>query len=383
MRCLFYVLYDKIKLISYLEEHMISTQIIKNCLEELHIITKVDFAIYGVEGIEIYNTLENSDIQKSVILGFIDSPADSQVVGNCHLLKLYDEEELIYVIASLGEDDMAHMAGKIAVSQIKMLLQAYKEKFDRNNFIQNLLMDNMLLVDVYSRAKKLRIETDIRRVVFIVESGKEREAGVSELLKNMFTVQNGDFVAEIDEKNDIVVKALSPTDDEDDIKLIAQSIVDTVGAEAMVDVRVGYGTVVSEIKDVSKSYKEAMMAIDVGKIFYANRKVNAYNSLGIGRLIYQLPSSLCQMFIEEIFGDNDPANFDDEIVATVYKFFENSLNVSETSRQLFIHRNTLVYRVEKLKSLTGLDVRIFDDALTFMIAMMVYNFLKYLEEENK
>ena len=170
---------------------------------------------------------------------------------------------------------------------------------------------------------------------------------------------------------------------------MAQSFVDTISAEAMTNVRVAYGTIVQELKDVSKSYKEAMMAIAVGKIFYAEKRVNSYATLGIGRLIYQLPTNLCKIFMEEIFGDTDPGSLDDEIVSldaetlfTIQRFFENNLNVSETSRQLFIHRNTLVYRVEKLQKATGLDVRTFDDALTFKIAMMVYDYMCYLEAQN-
>ena len=168
-----------------------------------------------------------------------------------------------------------------------------------------------------------------------------------------------------------------------EIEQTAQTIVDMMSTEAMMNVRVAYGTVVQELKDVSKSYKEAMMALDVGKIFYVEKKVNSYNSLGIGRLIYQLPANLCKIFIEEIFGDNDPGDFDEEIVTTVNKFFENNLNVSETSRQLFVHRNTLVYRVEKLQKSTGLDVRTFDDALTFKIAMMVYSYMRYQDSAGK
>ncbi len=362
---------------------MVSTQILKNCIEELNAITKVDMAVYDSEGIELVNTSGSDILSSEVVRSFILSPADSQVVSNNHLLKVYDEEELAYIIVASGDADGGYTTGRIAVSQIKMLQMAYKEKFDRNNFIQSLLMDNLLLVDVYSRAKKLHIKVDTPRVVYIIETGIEKDRVVSELLKNMFAVQNGDFVTAIDETNVIVVKALETSMNDSDIYAIAQSIVDTVSAEAMVNVRVGYGTVAEEIKDVSKSYKEAMMAVDVGKIFYADRRVNSYNSLGIGRLIYQLPPNLCQMFIEEVFGNNDPSSFDEEIVSTVYKFFENSLNVSETSRQLFIHRNTLVYRVEKLKSMTGLDVRIFDDALTFMIAMMVYNYMRYLGNDKE
>lgn len=360
---------------------MLSTQVLKNCIEELHGITKIDMCVYGGDGELLANTLQESIVDVEVVKSFISSPADSQVVSNNHLMKVFDDEELSYVVVAAGGVENSFMAARIAVSQIKMLMLAYKEKFDRNNFIQNLLMDNLLLVDVYSRAKKLHIDTSLPRVVYVVESGKEKDSVLTELLKHMFTVQSGDFVTAVDENSVIVVKVLEKPDDNDEIYRIAQSIVDTVNSEAMINVRVGYGTVAPEIKDVSKSYKEAMMAVDVGKIFYADRKVNSYNSLGIGRLIYQLPPNLCHMFIEEIFGDNDPATFDEEIVSTVYKFFENSLNVSETARQLFIHRNTLVYRVEKLKSITGLDVRVFDDALTFMIAMMVNSYLRYLDSQ--
>lgn len=361
---------------------MVSSGILKNCIEELYSITKTDMSVYDADGMELISVGNNRDVDKEVMMSFIGSPADSQVIGNNHLLKVYDDLELAYVIAVTGDTDNAYTVGRIAVSQLKLLLSAYKEKYDKNTFFQSLLMDNLLLVDVYNKAKKLRIEVSCPRVVYIVETLGEKDSIVSELLKGMFSTQAGDFVTAVDEENVILIKSLDNNYNADEIKGIAESIVDTINAEAMVNVRVGYGTVVNELKDVSKSYKEAMMSVDVGKIFYAERKVNSYSSLGIGRLIYQLPVNLCQMFIEEIFKENDPSTFDEEIVSTVYKFFENNLNVSETSRQMFIHRNTLVYRVEKLKTITGLDVRVFDDALTFMIAMMVYNYMRYLESEN-
>ncbi len=195
----------------------------------------------------------------------------------------------------------------------------------------------------------------------------------------MFTSQIGDYITSVDESNVILIKSLMPEDAYDRLDQIADTIVDMMNMEAMLNVRVSYGTIVGELKDVSKSYKEAKMALDVGKIFYAEKKVTAYNTLGIGRLIYQLPINLCKIFIEEIFGDNVPSELDDETLSTINKFFENNLNVSETSRQLFVHRNTLVYRIEKLEKSTGLDIRTFDDALTFKIALMVVNYMKYLD----
>ena len=295
------------------------------------------------------------------------------------MLKIVDEGELIYILVARGNNDEVYLVGKIAVSQIQQLLVAYKERLDRYNFFQNLLMDNLLLVDVYNRAKKLHIETAMPRVVYIIEMKEDKENTAAEFLKGMFSSQMGDFITAIDESSVILIKALEPADKAAQLEQTAQTIVDMMSTELMMNVRVAYGTVVQELKDVSKSYKEAMMALDVGKIFYVEKKVNSYGSLGIGRLIYQLPANLCRIFIDEIFGESDPGEFDEEIVSTVNKFFENNLNVSETSRQLFVHRNTLVYRIEKLEKSTGLDVRTFDDALTFKIAMMVYNYMKYLD----
>ena len=328
------------------------------------------------------STFDNEEVTGDMIRYFIASPADSQVIGIHHLLKVSEEGELLYALVARGSGDESYMVGKIAVSQLLQLQSAYKERFDRNNFFQNLLMDNLLLVDVYNRAKKLHVEVAVPRVVLLVEADKEKDSTIAELLRGMFSSQSGDFVTAVDENNVILIKSLEPEEGYEEIHQVAQSIVDTISAEAMTNVRVAYGTIVQELKDVSKSYKEAMMAIDVGKIFYAEKRVNSYATLGIGRLIYQLPTNLCKIFMEEIFGDTDPGSLDDEIVSTAYKFFENNLNVSETSRQLFIHRNTLVYRVEKLQKATGLDVRTFDDALTFKIAMMVYDYMCYLEAQN-
>ena len=361
-------------------ERMISTQILENCIEELRTITRVNLAVFDLEGAEVVSTFECSDISSDILRGFIQSPADSQVIGMNHLLKSVDEGELIYVLVARGNNDEAYMVGKIAASQIRQLMTAYKERFDRNNFFQNLLLDNLLLVDVYNRAKKLHLEVSVPRVVYIVETQQGKDNAASELLKGMFSSQSGDFVTAVDESRVILIKSLDESDGAEQVEQIAETIVDMMSTEAMLNVRVAYGTVVQELKDVSKSYKEATMALDVGKIFYVEKKVNSFGSLGIGRLIYQLPANLCRIFISEIFGDNDPGEFDEEIVSTVNKFFENNLNVSETSRQLFVHRNTLVYRIEKLQKSTGLDVRTFDDALTFKIAMMVYNYMKYLDQ---
>ncbi|MDE6882259.1 MAG: helix-turn-helix domain-containing protein [Lachnospiraceae bacterium] len=362
---------------------MISSQVIRSSIEELRAISKVDLCVWDLEGKVVASTFDAEEITSALIEGFVQSPADSQVIGMHHLLKVLDEDEVLFILDARGSSEEAYMLGRIAVSQLQHLIIAYKERYDRNNFFQNLLLDNMLLVDIYNRAKKLHIEAAVPRAVFLVETDKEKEKEkdftATELLNGMFSTQVGDYITAVDESNVILIKELLPEDDYTRLEQVASTIVDMMNMEAMMNVRVAYGTIVGELKEVSKSYKEAKMALDVGKIFYAEKKVSAYNTLGIGRLIYQLPINLCRIFIDEIFGSNVPSELDDETLTTINKFFENNLNVSETSRQLFVHRNTLVYRIEKLEMSTGLDIRTFEDALTFKIALMVVSYMKYLD----
>ena len=358
---------------------MIANQIIQTSIDELHNITKIDLCVMDLDGMVLASTFDTEEIKPQDVHAFAESAADSQAIKGYHFFKVYDERQLENILATKGDNDDSYMIGKVAVSQLQNLIIAYKERYDKNNFIQNLILDNLLLVDIYNRAKKLRIPIEARRIVYMVETKYEKDSNAIETLKSMFSNRNGDFVTAVDEKSIILVKELKETDGQEELDTLANTLVDMLNTEAMTQVRVSYGTVVNEIKEISKSYKEAKMALDVGKIFYSEKTVVGYSSLGIGRLIYQLPMSLCEMFMNEVFHGTTPDSFDEETLVTINKFFENNLNVSETSRQLYVHRNTLVYRLEKLQKSTGLDIRVFDDALTFKIALMVVNYMKYMK----
>lgn len=358
---------------------MISNQVLQNTIEGLKAITRIDICVMDTEGKSVATTFLNADEYENAVLAFVDSPADSQVLHGYQFFKVYEENQLEYVILVRGDSDDVYMVGKLAAFQIQNLLIAYKERYDKDNFIKNLLLDNLLLVDIYNRAKKLHIEADVRRVVFIIETKQEKDTNALETVRGLFSGRKNDFITAVDEKNIILVKELKPSETYEDMNKTAKIILDMLNSEAMAQVHVAFGTIIQEIKDVSRSYKEAKMALDVGKIFYSDRNVVAYGNLGIGRLIYQLPMPLCKMFIKEIFDGKSPDDFDDETLTTINKFFENSLNVSETSRQLYIHRNTLVYRLDKLQKSTNLDLRVFEDAITFKIALMVVKYMKYVE----
>ncbi|MDD6551432.1 MAG: helix-turn-helix domain-containing protein [Lachnospiraceae bacterium] len=361
---------------------MITNQILQKTIEGMNAITKVNFVITDPEGIALATTVSEVSEFGKPAAEFAESPAESQVIGGRQFFKVYDEKSLEFILISMSDDEeKAQLMGKVTALQLSELTVAYKERFDRDNFIKNLLLDNMLLVDIYNRAKKLHIEANALRIVMVVKLEGDKRGDELEKVRNLFSSHSSDFVTAVDEDSIIIVKRLN-ADSYDEVEETAQSILELLGDRDGESIRVSYGTVIRDIKDVSRSYKEATMALDVGKVFFSDKQVIAYSVLGIGRLIYQLPLPLCRMFIGEIFGDKSPDDFDEETLTTIDKFFENSLNVSETSRQLYIHRNTLVYRLDKIQKSTGLDLRKFDDAITFKIAMMVVEYMKYMEEQD-
>lgn len=360
---------------------MAYNQMLQTTIEGVKSIARTDLCLMDTEGNVIAATSEDAQQYRESVLTFVQSPAEIQVVQGYQYFKIMDAGSLEYVLLIRGDGDDMYTIGKLVAFQIQNVLSAYKEKYDKENFIKNVLLDNMLLVDIYNKAKKLHIEAEAKRLVFVIETNRHRDNHAMEIVKSLFTGRHGDFITAVDEESIILVKSLEQKEEYDAMYQLAKTIVDLLNTEAMINAKIAYGTIVNNIKVISRSYNEAKLALDVGKIFYDEKSVIAYNRLGIGRLIYQLPIPLCKMFIEEIFPATTPDEFDEETLLTIRKFFDNSLNVSETARQLYIHRNTLVYRLEKVNKATGLDLRVFEDAITFEIALMVVRYMHYMEKK--
>ena len=359
---------------------MISDQVIRSCIEEVRDIAGIELAVIDTDGKLVAKTAQAA-VSDEEAARFLDSEEDEAEIGESLFIRVKDEDDTAYVLVS-GGGKKDRTSARLAAASLRNLIRAYKDKIDRNSFFQDLLLDNLLLVDIYNRAQKLHIDPLLKRCVYVIEPTGSRENSLMEMVRELFYTEAGDHVTAVDENHIIVIKAVGD-DTEEGLRETADMLVEMARSEAMSDVRVAYGTVTDDIKGVSSSYKEARMALEVSRIFYPLKRCIEYGNLGVGRLIYQLPVSLCRLFIKEIFGDDIPEEIDDEILTTVNRFFDNSLNVSETSRQLFIHRNTLIYRIEKLQKLTGLDVRVFDDALTLKIALMVVNYLKHAGNSEK
>lgn len=361
---------------------MLSNQVLQHALDELRAITRVDLCVMDLEGKAMASTFGGQDIPREAVCSFANSPADSQAAYGYHFFKIFDDQEPVSVLISRGAKEDASMIGKVAVCQIQNLLTAYRERLDRNHFMRNLLTERLPSGDVYHQAGKLHIALRARRVVFIIETRNGQDGAVLETLKSLFANRPKDFILPMDEKTIVLVRELAEAEAYETCREAAGMVRDMLNSEVMSAVRVAYGEEAKELKAVPRSFQEAKIALEVGKIFYAQRDTISYGSLGIGRLIYQLPLPLCERFMGEIFGERLPEALDEEILSVVHPFFENNLNVSETARQLYVHRNTLMYRLEKIQKSTGLDIRMFEDAMTFQIALMVVSYMKYMKNQD-
>lgn len=358
---------------------MVSNQIVQNVLVEIATITNVNAAIYGSDGRAVAVKGDMSGIDEREVVAFILSGDAANDNGSFYINRICQEGETEFISVVRKDSDNSLMASKLIAVQMEGLMLAYKEKMDKDSFIKNLLLDNLLQIDIFNRSRRLHIEFKEPRAVFIIKSDGNEQLPIHELLKQIVSANADDFITGTDENNQIVVHAVkNKAERDEELRDYAESMLKAI-SDAGMDADIAYGSIVEELKDVSKSYKEARLAHDVRSIFYEDRKIISFSGLGIGRLIYQLPINLCRMFIKEIFGGRTLDEFDEETLTTINKFFENNLNVSETSRQLFIHRNTLVYRLDKLQKQTGLDLRVFEDAITFKIALMVVKYIDYMD----
>ena len=285
-----------------------------------------------------------------------------------------------YAVFVNGRDSAAHCICVLAAVAMSEAKTNYEEKHDRSAFIKNIISDNILPGDVYVRAKELHFSADVSRIVFLVRQNDKTDVSAVEVLQNLFPDRQKDFVLCISETDLVVIKEMTGSFESEDLYAIAESIEKAMFRELGVKTVVGIGTAAKHLRELADRYKEAQVAIEVGKVFDDDKSIINYENLGLGRIVYQLPTTLCEMFLSEVFKKNPIEALDQETLYTINKFFENNLNVSETSRKLFVHRNTLVYRLEKIKKLTGLDLREFDHAIIFKVALMVK---KYLNSQNR
>ena len=344
------------------------TQLKKDIKRVIGVIDDSEAIIACSDESRIGNTVDN-------IYTVFDYSGETKCIGGFSYKKIETFNKTEYLIFCEGDDEIAANACALMGVHFLTLKQYYDEKYDRNSFVKNIIMDNILLGDVLYRTRELHLSVEAKRVVYLVRLANLSENNVIDVLQGLFPDKKRDFVIRIDDHDMVVIKEFDDDASAEKSMQIAQTIFDTLSAEEMVSISVGVSTVVDTIQELGQAYRESRIALEVGKVFDTEKSVISYDNLGIGRLIYQLPTTLCELFLNEVFKKESINVLDSETIYTIQKFFENNLNVSETSRKLFVHRNTLVYRLDKIKKLTGLDLREFDDAIIFKVAMMVNKYL--------
>ena len=350
---------------------------LQKCMEDWKQISGLDFCLLSEDNSVFVATGERRIPSAGKLEDFRNGDALCTANASCCLYKVMDRDELLYILIVWGSGESTSTIGELAVCQIRSLIEAYSEKNDKNAFMQKLLLGSYSEVETFNRAKKLHISSSCQRAVFLVETRQAGDEHALTMIRNIFSARTHDFITSVDDRGIIIVRELVSTETYENLEATAHMLVDMLGAEAMSEAWVAYSNVANGLRDLANAYKEARMALEIGKIFYSERNVFGYRKLGIGRLIYQLPEEVCEMFIEEIFDGESLDVIDGETLNIIRTFFENNLNLSETSRQLYVHRNTLVYRFEKIQKRFGLDLRSFEDALTFKIAMLVSGYLRY------
>lgn len=358
------------------KEKNMSSKLFQSLVYQMHEAVDRDIGIIDDKGVIIAcSQLPRIGENRKEIVDELSYNFDVITVDGFTYKPIGSHARLDYVVFVQGDDSNANKTANllsIAFSHIKTL---YDEKYDKTNFIKNIILDNILPGDIYIKSKELRFDSDISRVVLLIRFMNKADVVPYDIIQNMFPDKAHDYVITVGESDIVLVKELKPGMDTKAINAIAHSIVDSVQSEFYLKCVVGIGTTVSSVKELARSYKDAQVALEVGRVFDTEQTCINYESLGIGRLIYQLPPTLCEMFLSEVFKKDSLESLDRETLLTIHAFFDNNLNVSETSRKLFVHRNTLVYRLEKIKKLTGLDLRQFDHAITFKVALMVKKYL--------
>ena len=351
----------------------------QDALIEIKALSHLDLLYFSNDGELLASTCKAKTDLSASVKDFATSVAESQVAFGFHFIKVMLRDNVEGVLLVSASADNAFMIGKMAARELSLISESQRADSDRGGFMQHLLLGNLLPVDIYQKAKTLKLDT-VDRACFLIRVEGGKDPAMEEILRGYFDLKIDDIV-ELDQESYILIKDVREDNSDSELIEIAKAIITVMQTEAMANVVVSVGNPTSRLETLPTSYQEAKLAMEVGRTFYPKETILPYTRLGIGRLIYQLPESLCEMFIKEVFGEKIPEEvYDEEIMETIEKFLENDLNISETARQLYVHRNTLVYRLERLQAELGLDIRVFEDAMTFRIAFMV---LQHLEDMRK
>ncbi len=356
---------------------------LQTLLKEIREITGSELTCYQPDGLAKASTTEQpSPFSQEAVREFLETEKPSLLSSPASLFRLEHGERLYGALSLDSHTPELAMVGRLAASQLSHALGAGREALDRGAFIRRLMQNEIPAMEILEIASRLHMDAQATRIVYLIETEDPHDTSTCQTIRSLYPENQQNYLSVLDEHHLLLVRPVAANDTQETFLSVAETLVDMLSMENMCNARVSCSSPSSDIRLLGQSFQEAQSALEIGKIFYFDQKVTVYSSLGIGRLIYQLPLPLCRMYLNEVFSGDLPAIFDDETLALIEKFFENNLNTSETARKLYIHRNTLIYRLDKIQKETGLDVRTFDDALTLKISLLVRCYLRYQEKKN-
>ena len=355
--------------------HMTQAQLLAQ-LQQIKTVTGAQIAYYQTDGQLKISTDEQPQISPEKLNTFISDGDICRYDRGIWFFRLENRNQILGILTLPSCAENMDVVGRLAAGQFALALSGGKDGLDRASFFAGLLRGELAGRDITATATRLHLDPALPRVVYAIETESPYDQNVQRTIRSIYPESGQNYLISLTETQ-LSLLIPAPSQNSEDLLDGAESRVDMLSMEGRCNARVAHSTVVEDIHKLPQAMQEALAALEIGKIFYTDRKVNAYSSLGIGRLIYQLPKPLCQIYLQEVFGGDLPEIFDDETLNLVEKFFENNLNTSETARKLYIHRNTLIYRLDKIQKETGLDLRTFDDALMVKVALLVRAYLHY------
>ncbi len=345
-------------------------------LQQIKTVTGAQIAYYQTDGQLKISTDEQPQISPEKLTTFLSDEDICRYDSGLWFFRLENRDQILGILTMTSCAENMDVVGRLAAGQFALALSGGKDGLDRASFFAGLLRGELAGRDITATATRLHLDPALPRVVYAIETESPYDQNVQQTIRSIYPESGQNYLISLTETQ-LSLLIPAPSQNSEDLLDVAETLVDMLSMEALCNARVAHSTVVEDIRKLPQAMQEALAALEIGKIFYTDRKVNAYSSLGIGRLIYQLPKPLCQIYLQEVFGGDLPEIFDDETLNLVEKFFENNLNTSETARKLYIHRNTLIYRLDKIQKETGLDLRTFDDALMVKVALLVRAYLHY------
>ena len=358
-----------------------SSRIFQNVIAHMQEATSRAIGVASPDGVIVASSdLSLIGLGMGDIASLIEKSESFTVINNGNTFKALGQGSIEdYVVFVSGDDDLARTVCIMAAIAINEAGIYFEENHDKRAFVKNIISENIMPGDIYVRAKELNLIPDTARGVLVVRLNVSSVLPAIDIIQDLLPDKQSDYVISVDDTDIAVIKEMPQNSDTDYLMSLAKTLQDSIEAQLSQTATIGIGSPAYHLRELADKYKQALTAIDIGRVFEIGGTIISYENLGISRLIYQLPTTLCEIFLSEVFKRNPIEALDAETILTIDTFFENSLNVSETSRKLYIHRNTLVYRLDKIKRITGLDLRELEHAIVFKVAQMVKLYLNSQE----